>query len=102
LVQDPSNAVSQQEAEKILKTTNAAGKNELLFTRFGVNYNKEPAMFRKGSILFRISDDVEQVSKTTGKTVTRSRKRVAIVHDDFISDTWWAHHPDILNTDVVA
>lgn len=29
-------------------------KNELLFSRFGINYNNLPAYFRKGSILLRV------------------------------------------------
>lgn len=31
--------------------TLAADKNEILFTEFQINYNEEPAMFRKGSTL---------------------------------------------------
>lgn len=27
-------------------------KNELLFARFGINYNAEPALFRKGSVVY--------------------------------------------------
>lgn len=37
----------------ILKGTVAADKNEILFSQFGINYNKEDEMFRKGSIVFR-------------------------------------------------
>ena len=33
--------------------TYSANKNEILFSRFGLNYNKEPALFRKGSVVFR-------------------------------------------------
>jgi len=28
-------------------------KNEILFTRFGINYNSLPEMFRKGSIVYK-------------------------------------------------
>lgn len=35
------------------KGTLAADKNELLFSRFGINYNNEPEMYRKGSVVFR-------------------------------------------------
>ena len=31
--------MNKTEAEGLLKTTNSAGKNELLYSRFGVNYN---------------------------------------------------------------
>lgn len=40
-------------AEEELKGTVAADKNEILFSRFGINYNNEPDMFRKGSVVFR-------------------------------------------------
>lgn len=35
------------------KGTLAANKNEILFSRFGINYNKELEIFRKGSVIFR-------------------------------------------------
>lgn len=31
--------------------TLAADKNEILFSEFNINYNKESAMFRKGTVL---------------------------------------------------
>lgn len=36
-----------------LQGTLAADKNEILFSRFGVNYNNEPDIYKKGSIVFR-------------------------------------------------
>lgn len=36
-----------------LKGTLAADKNEILFSRFQVNYNNEPEIFKKGSVVFR-------------------------------------------------
>lgn len=35
------------------KGTNSAQKNQLLFERFGVNYNNVPERMRKGSVLVR-------------------------------------------------
>lgn len=35
------------------KGTLSADKNEILFSRFGINYNNEPDMYKKGSVLFR-------------------------------------------------
>lgn len=43
-----------REANKALQGTNSQDKNEMLFTRFGINYNNIPAYFRKGSILARV------------------------------------------------
>jgi len=31
----------------------AAQKNDILFERFEINYNNEPEMFRKGSVIYR-------------------------------------------------
>ncbi|KAK2073876.1 hypothetical protein P8C59_008120 [Phyllachora maydis] len=42
-----------KEAEKLLSGTLAADKNEILFSRFQVNYNNEPEIFKKGSVVFR-------------------------------------------------
>ena len=50
--------MTEAEATKRLEGTEAADKNEILWADFGVNYNKEPAIFRKGSILYR---DVTQI-----------------------------------------
>lgn len=36
-----------------MQGTLASDKNEILFSRFHINYNNEPEMFRKGSVIFR-------------------------------------------------
>lgn len=33
--------------------TFSADKNEILFSRFQINYNNEPEMYKKGSVVFR-------------------------------------------------
>lgn len=38
-------------------------KNEILFAQFGINYNSLPAMFRKGSILVRESEESVSVAQ---------------------------------------
>ncbi|KAF2268382.1 Thg1-domain-containing protein [Lojkania enalia] len=40
-------------AEKELAGTVSSNKNEILFSRFGINYNNEPEIFKKGSVLYR-------------------------------------------------
>lgn len=45
--------LSQTAAEEHLKGTVSGDKNEILFSRFGINYNAEPDMYKKGSCIFR-------------------------------------------------
>lgn len=40
-------------AERRLMGTSSADKNEILFKEFGINYNNEPEIFKKGSIIYR-------------------------------------------------
>lgn len=37
----------------VIKGTVSSDKNEILFSQFGVNYNNEAEMFKKGSVLCR-------------------------------------------------
>jgi len=43
---------SEQAAQLALKGTFAKDKNELLAQQFQINYDDEPAMFRKGSSVY--------------------------------------------------
>jgi tRNA(His) guanylyltransferase len=52
-------------AEHELKGTVSADKNEILFSRYGINYNNEPEMFRKGSVVCR-EYELETASKVNG------------------------------------
>jgi tRNA(His) guanylyltransferase len=36
----------------------SSDKNEILFTDFGINYNNEPDLFKKGTVIFRSKDAV--------------------------------------------
>jgi tRNA(His) guanylyltransferase len=40
-------------AEEFLKGTVSGDKNEILWSKFGINYNNEPEMYKKGSVVFR-------------------------------------------------
>ncbi|XP_054713494.1 probable tRNA(His) guanylyltransferase [Uloborus diversus] len=41
------------EAEKKIRHTVSAEKNEILFSQFGINYNEENAQFKKGTFIIR-------------------------------------------------
>ncbi|XP_058099565.1 tRNA(His) guanylyltransferase 1-like isoform X1 [Magnolia sinica] len=87
---------SKNEAQDILKGTLTQEKNELLFQQFNINYNMLPAIFRKGSCVFRAK--VEEITKLTddGDPVKRYRKKVIVDHCDIIGPSFWNEHPDIL------
>ena len=109
--------MSTMEAERELKGTVASDKNEILFTRFGINYNNEMAMFRKGTVVYRAYDDedatvhvleqsadgkkvADRMSKTqVEKEKKRKRKaKIAVEHADIIGDAFWGARPYILNS----
>ena len=46
--------MSKDEAHKKLKGTLANDKNEILFSQFGINYNNEPEVYKKGTLLIRV------------------------------------------------
>ncbi|EGD96857.1 tRNA(His) guanylyltransferase [Trichophyton tonsurans CBS 112818] len=106
-----------QDAEQELKGTVSSDKNEILFSRYGVNYNNEPEIFKKGSVLFR-DYELEQVKSTSSTKVTddgewedtklsrtqldkqqklRRKADVATAHVDIIKDEFWEQRPWLLS-----
>ncbi|KAK0747863.1 Thg1 C terminal domain-containing protein [Apiosordaria backusii] len=104
------------EAEEMLKGTYAAHKNEILFSRFSINYNNEPEIYKKGSVVFR---DYELVDPGTHNAATeadnlaepvlhsknqtendkkhRAKARIVIEHLDIIKDEFWDRRPWLLS-----
>ncbi|KAM0667536.1 hypothetical protein ACQRIT_003405 [Beauveria bassiana] len=108
--------LDNKEAEKTLAGTLAADKNEILFSRFKINYNNEPDIFRKGSVVFRDYELVDPASHKTADTVDelaepvqqsktqnendkkrRSKARIVVEHLDIIRDDFWERRPWILS-----
>ena len=118
--------MSTTEAEEELKGTVASGKHEILFTRFGINYNKVSEMERKGSVMFRDwgwpeqeegevrgkKEDVvgnmdggregegggKEASKTQKEKPRKAKMSAKIVveHVDIIKGEFWEKRPWIL------
>ncbi|RYP57503.1 hypothetical protein DL770_010661 [Monosporascus sp. CRB-9-2] len=105
-----------KDAEKFLAGTLAADKNEILFSKFGINYNNEAEIFRKGSVVFRDYELVEPGSHNAAETadklaqpVQQSKKqdendkkgrmkaRVVVEHLDIIKDEFWDKRPWLLS-----
>jgi tRNA(His) guanylyltransferase len=114
--------MSQTAAEEFLKGTVAADKNEILWSRFGLNYNNELEMFKKGSVVLReyalenavpqsTEDEchsralqeadeesgaaTEVLSKTQAERWRKARRKAKVVtlHVDVIRDNFWDQRP---------
>lgn len=95
------------EAEQALQGTVSSDKNEILFSRCGINYNDEPAMFKKGTIIVREYELAEikptltpehELSSRQKQRAEKSRRkaRVEVYHTDIIRDDFWNERPWLL------
>ncbi|KAG5749380.1 hypothetical protein H9Q70_007969 [Fusarium xylarioides] len=108
--------LDNKEAENTLARTLAADKNEILFSRFSINYNNEPEIYRKGSVIFRDYELVDPNSHNTMQTIdsqaepveqsksrkekdkkSRAKARVVVEHMDIIKDDFWNQRPWLLS-----
>ncbi|KAK9752122.1 tRNAHis guanylyltransferase [Popillia japonica] len=80
--------LSNDEAEKRLKGTVSSDKNEILFSAFGVNYNDELPMYKKGTILLR--------KRLTDLRSNKSKVVIIPIHQDFIKEAFWEENPDFI------
>uniref|UniRef100_A0A6P7GUR3 tRNA(His) guanylyltransferase n=1 Tax=Diabrotica virgifera virgifera TaxID=50390 RepID=A0A6P7GUR3_DIAVI len=79
---------TNSEAEKTLSGTVSSEKHEILFTQFDINYNNEPVLYKKGTILLR---------KTIPHPVHGKRRQVIFpFHEDLIQQSFWQTHTNIL------
>ncbi|KAF7586273.1 tRNA-His guanylyltransferase [Aspergillus hancockii] len=114
--------MSNTDAEQELKGTVSSDKNEILFKRYGINYNNEEEIYKKGSVLYRryqLEDikpksepgagapaeeecDFIQETKTSRSQQDKLRKlrrkaQVVVEHVDIIKDEFWERRPWILS-----
>lgn len=68
--------------------TVSADKNEILFKEFNINYNNEPNIFKRGTLLLRKSIKNENLKKTF----------IVDVHDDMLKNSYWKDNYDILSS----
>lgn len=90
--------------------TVSAQKHEILFSRFGINYNDLDALYRRGSILLReelesagsTPTEAAAAETTASKPQSSAKKRKTVlplrmVHEDMLKDKWWTEtRPGIL------
>lgn len=92
--------MSTAEAEEALKGTLSSDKNEILFTRCGINYNNEAEVFKKGTVLVReyaewkepeaeLTDRQKQRLLKLRRKATISELHVDIIKDDFWTERLW-------------
>ncbi|KAG7293202.1 Glucose-responsive transcription factor [Staphylotrichum longicolle] len=93
------------------KGTYAADKNEILFSKFSINYNNEPEMYKKGSyelvepgthnaaLEADILAEPVQKSKTQAENdrKRRAKARIVVEHLDIIKDEFWDRRPWLLS-----
>lgn len=80
--------LTNSEAEKRLCGTFSSDKNEILFSEFGINYNNEPELFKKGTILLR-----KRIQHPKHKKI---RQVILPLHEDLIQNTFWEINSEIL------
>ncbi|SHO79897.1 Similar to S.cerevisiae protein THG1 (tRNAHis guanylyltransferase) [Malassezia sympodialis ATCC 42132] len=77
---------SEREAHDTLKGTVSAEKHEIMFQQFGINYDKLPAFFRKGTTL--VWSPIPDPHRAKPRTELRT------LHVDIIGDTFWTPHSE--------
>lgn len=91
------------ESENYLKGTLSSDKNEILFSKCGINYNNEPEIFKKGTILVREYNDWKEPLNETSSERQKQRQqklrkkaRIVELHLDLIKEPFWAERPWLL------
>jgi len=83
--------LSTNQAQERLKGTLSGQKNEILFSEFDCNYNKEPEQFRKGTTVVRKKVEIEVEgggTKVRGSHVEQ--------YCDIIGDEFWKENSNLL------
>lgn len=94
--------MSPKEAENRLIGTVSSDKNEILFKEFGINYNNEPEIFKKGTVIVREyqeSVDESLLSQRQKQRYEKKRGKASIMvhHIDLIKNDFWDTRPWLQN-----
>lgn len=94
--------LTPQQAEEELRGSASSDKHEILFSKFSINYNNEPEIYKKGTIIVREMEG-EEVPKEplTQRQMQRLMKKnkmwISQLHVDIIKDTFWNDRPWLLS-----
>lgn len=80
---------SNTQAQEDLSGTFSADKNEILFSRFGINYNNLPPMYRKGTILMKKNVTVPELKN-------KHYPIIVPFFTDIIQDRFWDEHTEVM------
>lgn len=69
--------------------TFSSDKNEILFSEFGINYNNEKEIYKKGTTLLR--------KRIKNPRNEKMRQVVLPLHIDMIQDKFWSDNHEILD-----
>ncbi|WFD00986.1 tRNA(His) guanylyltransferase [Malassezia yamatoensis] len=75
---------TEREAHETLKGTYSKDKHEILFQRFGINYDKLPALFRKGTTLV-----YSRILAPSRPINSKPKTELCTLHVDIIQDAFW-------------
>jgi len=78
-------------AQERLSGTVSGDKNEILFSQFGVNYNNEPAQFKKGTTIIKRK---EKLILPDGQS--KMKNQVVELDCDIIGDEFWNENLHLL------
>lgn len=79
------------QAELKLRGTLSGDKNEILFSQFGINYNNETEMMRKGTLLVR-----RRIPVPLPNGGTREKSQIIQEYRDIIGDDFWTENSHLL------
>ncbi|CCE85276.1 Piso0_004859 [Millerozyma farinosa CBS 7064] len=87
-----------KEAENRLIGTVSSDKNEILFKEFGINYNNEPEIYKKGTVMVRdyvSSREEQELSERQLQRLEKQRRKanISTLHVDIIKDDFWNERP---------
>ncbi|KAK9477985.1 Thg1p [Lipomyces japonicus] len=95
--------LTEQKAEERLIGSVSSDKHDILFLDFQINYNNEPEIFKKGTLLVREpivtskNSSGEERSKRQQERDDKKRRKAKIekLHIDIIGDKFWSDGPGL-------
>ena len=83
-----------------LKGTFSKDKNEILFKDYGINYNNEPEVYKKGTLLVRLKNNENKSKYPTDELLYKDdpiskamifneQTNVVVCHSDLVKDDFW-------------